>query len=53
MLSVAEVVNRHLRRGDRVRLADWGMMKLEIESIDGTQALYNGITFEKDKTYNP
>ena len=30
--SVAEVVNSHLREGDRVRLPDWGMMKLEIES---------------------
>ena len=32
MTSVAEVVNNHLREGDRVRLEDWGMMKLEIES---------------------
>ena len=32
MSSVAEVVNNHLREGDRVRLQDWGMMKLEIES---------------------
>ena len=32
MSSVAEVVNNHLREGDRVRLEDWGMMKLEIES---------------------
>ena len=30
--SVAAVVNSHLREGDRVRLPDWGMMKLEIES---------------------
>ena len=30
--SVAAVVNWHLREGDRVRLPDWGMMKLEIES---------------------
>ena len=29
---LAEVVNRHLREGDKVRLQDWGMMKLEIES---------------------
>ena len=63
--------------GDKVRLQDWGMMKLEIESdkvdnlkdfrakkhirgvrlhfipesYNGTQALYDGITFEKDKTF--
>ena len=75
LLSLAEVINNHLREGDRVRLEDWGMMKLEIESEkvdnlkdfkakkhirgvrlhflpacnEGTQALYQGITFEKDK----
>ena len=75
LISVAEVVNDHLRMGDRVRLPEWGMMKLEIESdkvenlkdfrakkhirgvrlhflpesYEGTQALYEGITFEKDK----
>ena len=74
--SVAAVVNSHLREGDRVRLPDWGMMKLEIESekvdnlkefrakkhirgvrlhflpesYEGRQELYEGITFEKDKT---
>ena len=32
LVSLAEVVNAHLREGDRVRLPDWGMMKLEIES---------------------
>ena len=32
LMSIAEVVNSHLRDGDRVRLEDWGMMKLEIES---------------------
>ena len=32
LLSLAEVINNHLREGDRVRLEDWGMMKLEIES---------------------
>ena len=77
LMSVAEVVNNHLREGDRVRLPEWGMMKLEIESekvddpktfrakkhirgvrlhflpesYEGTQALYDGITFEKDKTF--
>ncbi len=78
LMSVAEVVNNHLRQGDRVRLQDWGMMKLEIESDkvdnlkdfrakkhirgvrlhfipesnDGSQALYEGITYEKDKNYS-
>ena len=77
LIRLSEVVNRHLRAGDRVRLRDWGMMKLEIESekvdnlkdfrankhirgvrlhflpesYNGTQALYEGITFEKDKTF--
>ena len=32
LLSMAAVVNSHLRAGDKVRLPDWGMMKLEIES---------------------
>ena len=32
LVSLAEVINNHLREGDRVRLEDWGMMKLEIES---------------------
>ena len=75
MLSLGAVINDHLRRGDKVRLRNWGMMKLEIESekvdnlkdfkakkhirgvrlhflpesSEGTQALYQGITFEKDK----
>ena len=74
IMELAEVVNSHLRDGDRVRLPDWGMMKLEIESDkvddpkafrakkhirgvrlhflpasnDGTQELYDNITFEKD-----
>jgi predicted histone-like DNA-binding protein len=76
LMSIAEVVNSHLRDGDRVRLEDWGMMKLEIESDkvddpktfrskkhirgvrlhflpqsnDGSQELYENISFEKDKT---
>ena len=75
LISIAEVVNSHLRDGDRVRLPDWGMMKLEIESDkvddpkefrakkhirgvrlhflpqsnDGSQELYENISFEKDK----
>ena len=77
LMSVAEVVNDHLRDGDKVRLEDWGLMKLEIESekvddakafrakkhirgvrlhfipesSEGSQPLYDGITFEKDKNY--
>ena len=31
-LSLSEVISRHLRQGDKVRLEDWGLMKLEIES---------------------
>lgn len=27
-----EVINEHLRKGEKVRLKDWGLMKLEIES---------------------
>ena len=78
MTAVAETVRRHLQNGDKVRLRDWGLMKLEIESdkvdnpktfrakkhirgvrlhiipesSEGTQALYDGITFEKDKNYH-
>ena len=74
IMELAEVINSHLRDGDRVRLPDWGMMKLEIESDkvddpkafrakkhirgvrlhflpasnDGTQELYDNITFEKE-----
>ena len=76
MMTVAEVVRRHLQNGDKVRLKEWGMLKLEIESdkvddpkafrakkhirgvrlhflpesYEGSQPLYQGITFEKDKT---
>ena len=32
MMNVAEVVRRHLRNGDKVRLKDIGLLKLEIES---------------------
>ena len=32
LIRLSEVVNRHLRAGDKVRLQDWGLMKLEIES---------------------
>ena len=30
--NLSKAVGRHLRQGDRVRLDDWGLMKLEIES---------------------
>ena len=76
MLGLSTIINRHLRRGDKVRLEQWGMMKLEIESDkvddpktfrakkhirgvrlhflpqsnDGSQELYENISFEKDKT---
>lgn len=30
--KLAKVINRHLRKGDKVRLKDFGLMKLEIES---------------------
>ena len=76
VMRLSEVINRHLRQGDRVRLQDWGLMKLEIESdkvdrledfrakkhirgvrlhfipesSNGSQALYDGITFEKERT---
>ena len=75
MMNVAEAVRRHLQNGDKVRLKEFGLLKLEIESekvddpkdfrakkhirgvrlhfipesYEGTQALYDGITFEKDK----
>ena len=77
LVSLAEVINNHLREGDRVRLEEWGMMKLEIESekvdnlkdfrakkhirgvrlhfipesYEGSQPLYQGLTFEKEKNY--
>ena len=76
MMTVAETVRRHLQMGDKVRLRDFGLMKLEIESekvddpktfrankhirgvrlhfipesYEGSQPLYDGITYEKDKT---
>ena len=42
VMRLSEVINRHLRNGDRVRL------HFIPESNDGTQALYDGITFKKD-----
>ena len=32
MMGLSTVIGRHLRRGDKVRLNTWGLMKLEIES---------------------
>ena len=32
LIGLSEVINRHLRNGDKVRLDDLGLMKLEIES---------------------
>ena len=32
MLGLSTIINQHLRRGDKVRMEHWGMMKLEIES---------------------
>ena len=78
MMTVAETVRRHLQMGDKVRLKDFGLMKLEIESdkvddpktfrakkhirgvrlhfipesYEGSQPLYEGITYEKDKTFS-
>ena len=77
MMSVAETVWRHLREGDKVRLKEFGLLKLEIESekvdnlkdfrakkhirgvrlhfipesYEGSQPLYEGITFEKDRSF--
>jgi hypothetical protein len=31
-MGIASAVRHHLRKGDRVRLKDFGLMKLEIES---------------------
>ncbi len=77
MIAVAETVWRHLREGDKVRLKEFGLLKLEIESekvddpktfrakkhirgvrlhfipesYEGKQVLYEGVTYEKDKTF--
>lgn len=32
LIRVSEVISKHLREGRKVRLNDWGLMKLEIES---------------------
>ena len=76
LIGLSEIIMEHLRNGDKVKLDEFGLMKLEIESekvdnlkdfkakkhirgvrlhflpesYEGTQALYQGITFEKDKT---
>ena len=77
MMAVAETVRRHLQNGDKVRLKEFGLLKLEIESekvddpktfrankhirgvrlhfipesYEGSQPLYEGITYEKDKNF--
>ena len=78
IIRLSEIIMRHLREGDRVRLREFGLMKLEIESekvddpktfrakkhirgvrlhfipesYEGSQPLYEGITFEKDKNFS-
>jgi hypothetical protein len=32
MMGLSDVINEHLRQGDKVRLDSWGLLKLEIES---------------------
>lgn len=75
MMCLADTIRRHLQMGDKVRLRNLGLMKLEIESdkvdnlkdfrakkhirgvrlhfipesAEGTQALYEGITFERER----
>ena len=77
LMTVGETMMRHLQMGDKVRLKNFGLFKLEIESekvddpktfrakkhirgvrlhfipesYEGSQPLYEGITFEKDKTF--
>ena len=40
LIGLSEVIGRHLRNGDKVRLDEWGLMKLEIESdkVDAPEA---------------
>ena len=44
LMGLSHVISRHLREGDRVRLRDWGLMKLEIESdkVDTPKAFRPG-----------
>ena len=75
LTELAEVLNRHLQDGDRVRLTNLGLLKLEIESekvdrpedfnarrhvrriclhvlpesYEGRQALYEGVTLERER----
>ncbi|MBO7417849.1 MAG: hypothetical protein J6U14_02805 [Bacteroidaceae bacterium] len=76
-VASSEVIQKHLRNGDKVHLDEFGLMKLEIqshkvdnpadfnpkehirgvrlhiipESVEGVQALYKDIQFEKDKIF--
>jgi nucleoid DNA-binding protein len=75
LMAVGETMMRHLQMGDKVRLKNFGLFKLEIESekvddpktfrakkhirgvrlhfipesYEGSQPLYEGITYEKEK----
>lgn len=44
LMGLSHVISRHLREGDKVRLRDWGLMKLEIESdkVDTPEAFRPG-----------
>ena len=33
LIDLSEVITRHLKEGDKVKLNDFGLMKLEIESV--------------------
>ena len=75
LMAVGETMMRHLQMGDKVRLKNFGLFKLEIESekvddpktfrakkhirgvrlhfipesYEGSQPLYEGITYEREK----
>lgn len=77
LMAVGETMMRHLQMGDKVRLKNFGLFKLEIESekvddpktfrakkhirgvrlhfipesYEGSQPLYEGITYEKEKWF--
>lgn len=45
LVGLAEAVGSHLRQGDRVRLDDWGLLKLEIDS----QKVENADEFDENR----
>ena len=45
LVGLAEAVGHHLRQGDRVRLDDWGLLKLEIDS----QKVENADEFDENR----